>query len=216
MTHPVLERCIDCGDGTLCGDKYEPCGCDCHEDMPLRDKIRTKDATGRGATLDVKKDIEYMGDEPTLNHCTVRKGDDEWHIECRFSDGQKYAAIKVDGDFPLLADRVAAFLNATSWTSERPTRPGKYWLAMHPDQRGLLLEEGVYKVEVREANHVYHYRGMTRFSNERLTEALWAECTTPDDPFAEYFKKHTDQDGRKCVVEATYKNCFGKTKRITR
>jgi hypothetical protein len=43
---------------------------------------------------------------------TVRDGDDEWHIECRFDDGQKYAAIRVDKEQEDLADAICAFLNA--------------------------------------------------------------------------------------------------------
>ena len=35
-------------------------------------------------------------------------------IECRFSDGQKFAAVTVDGQFPELANRIALFLNDTS------------------------------------------------------------------------------------------------------
>lgn len=172
MTHPTLVRCIDCGDGTFCGDKYEPCGCDCHE--KIRQEVR------------IKESWRHRGrDEPTLTHCAVREGDGEWHIECRFSDGQKLAAIRVDGEFPALADRVAGLLNAKAWSSERPMKPGKFWLAVHPDQRGLLFNEGVYKVEVREGNHVYYHRGITRFSDERLRGALWDEITEPDDPFVE-------------------------------
>jgi len=83
-----------------------------------------------------------------------------------------------------------------TWTDERPTEPGEYWLAVHPDQRGLFLDGGVYKVEVREANHVYHHRGMTRFSDERLSGALWAPRETPEDPFAKPETMRTDQDGR--------------------
>lgn len=49
--------------------------------------------------------------EPTLLFCTVRDGVDEWHIECRFSDGQKFAAITVDREFQQLADLVASLLN---------------------------------------------------------------------------------------------------------
>ena len=76
-------------------------------------------------------------------------------------------------------------MSESNWTPDRPTKPGEYWLAVHPDQRGLCLDEGVYKVEVREANHVYHHRGMTRFSDERLGGALWAPRETPADPFEE-------------------------------
>lgn len=64
--------------------------------------------------------------EPKLKFCTVRgaitisadhlppdsEDFDEYHIECRFEDGQKFAAVTVDGRFPELADKIAAFLNA--------------------------------------------------------------------------------------------------------
>ena len=44
---------------------------------------------------------------------TVRDGgDDGWHIECRFEDGQKYAPITVDHDNEPLADAIAGFLNS--------------------------------------------------------------------------------------------------------
>jgi len=33
-------------------------------------------------------------------------------IECRFSDGQKFAAIQVDEDFPELALQIANYLNS--------------------------------------------------------------------------------------------------------
>jgi len=49
--------------------------------------------------------------EPKILFTTVRDGDDEWHIECRFSDGQKFAAVKVDKEFEGLADRISRFLN---------------------------------------------------------------------------------------------------------
>lgn len=35
-------------------------------------------------------------------------------IECRFSDGQKFAAVQVDGRFPELAMRIAEFLNGSN------------------------------------------------------------------------------------------------------
>lgn len=54
--------------------------------------------------------------EPEIDYCTVRcatdeKGIDSFHIECRFKDGQKFAPIEVDGEFPDLADDIAKFLN---------------------------------------------------------------------------------------------------------
>jgi hypothetical protein len=35
-----------------------------------------------------------------LREATVRDGDDEWHIECRFADGQKFAAVTVVKEAP--------------------------------------------------------------------------------------------------------------------
>lgn len=53
-------------------------------------------------------------DEPNVIRATVRDADDELHIECRFSDGQKFAAVRVDSDFPELANRIASFLSANN------------------------------------------------------------------------------------------------------
>jgi hypothetical protein len=55
--------------------------------------------------------------EPTLLHCGIRDSADEFgfpmlDIECRFSDGQKYAAIVIDGEFPQLAEDIRDFLNS--------------------------------------------------------------------------------------------------------
>jgi hypothetical protein len=52
--------------------------------------------------------------EPKVVYATVRDSGDEvfpmLDIECRFSDGQKFAAIQVDGDFPELAESIRKFL----------------------------------------------------------------------------------------------------------
>lgn len=49
--------------------------------------------------------------EPTIVEANVRDGDDDdWHIECRFSDGQKFAAVKVDKEFLGLAGTIAWLL----------------------------------------------------------------------------------------------------------
>jgi len=49
--------------------------------------------------------------EPTVQFATVRDGDNEWHIECRFSDGQKFAAVTIAKPFEQLAHNIADFLN---------------------------------------------------------------------------------------------------------
>ena len=53
--------------------------------------------------------------EPKVFFATVRdstndKGYAILDIECRFEDGQKFAAVKVDGEFPELAQKIATFL----------------------------------------------------------------------------------------------------------
>jgi hypothetical protein len=50
-------------------------------------------------------------DEPRILAVTVRDGGDVWHLECRTSDGQKYAIVMVDKPFEALADKIAEFLN---------------------------------------------------------------------------------------------------------
>lgn len=60
-------------------------------------------------------------EEPKVIYATVREAistqeaaggkESEWHIECRFEDGQKYAAIKVVHEMEALADLVAELLN---------------------------------------------------------------------------------------------------------
>lgn len=57
--------------------------------------------------------------EPQVIFAGVRDSDDDkgfpvFDIECRFSDGQKFAAVQVDGDFPELARRIAEFLSSSN------------------------------------------------------------------------------------------------------
>lgn len=57
--------------------------------------------------------------EPQVLFAGVRDSEDEHgfpvlDIECRFSDGQKFAAVQVDGDFPELAMRIAKFLSSSN------------------------------------------------------------------------------------------------------
>jgi hypothetical protein len=62
--------------------------------------------------------------EPSVVSATVRDTGDDWHIECRFSDGQKFAAVRVDYDCPELANRIAKVL-----TSEDPKRVARMVIA---------------------------------------------------------------------------------------
>ena len=126
--------------------------------------------------------------EPSLKYCTVREGDDEWHLECRFSDGQKYAAILVDGECPRLAERVASLLNGNTWTDERPTEPGEYWLSLCPDKRrpGADVERiTVSSVERRQIANTAR-PGWTCIDSGKPSQAL-SVVSFDDDLFTNYF-----------------------------
>lgn len=61
--------------------------------------------------------LEKPMSEPTVTFCTQRTAEDEngieeIHLECRFSDGQKFAAVIISSDFPELANKIEAFLNS--------------------------------------------------------------------------------------------------------
>lgn len=51
--------------------------------------------------------------EPQINNTTLRDCDGEIHIECRFDNGEKYAAVTVCGSKPELATKINNFLNKT-------------------------------------------------------------------------------------------------------
>lgn len=83
------------------------------------------------------------------------------------------------------------------WTSERPTKPGEYWLSLHPDRRALAasypvgLECPVERVWV-EGERVKTRMGWSMSLTagwidgvELLNGALWAPRETPADPFEE-------------------------------
>jgi hypothetical protein len=60
-----------------------------------------------------KQWVEAADREPKLLFCGVRDGGDFWHLECRFDDGQKFAAVQVDKTHEKLADEIAAYLNGS-------------------------------------------------------------------------------------------------------
>ena len=46
----------------------------------------------------------------TVRSAIDENDDEEWHIECQFADGLKYAPVVVDGDHEKLADDIAEWL----------------------------------------------------------------------------------------------------------
>lgn len=132
--------------------------------------------------------------EPSLKYCTVREGDDEWHLECRFSDGQKYAAIRVDGACPRLAERVASLLNGNTWTDERPTEEGEYWCSLRPNERERLVASQPVLCVVVSWNKCGRFWAVRWFDADRqecslsiddsaFDGAKWSRRETPADPF---------------------------------
>ena len=61
-----------------------------------------------------------MAIESRVDFCTVRDGGEDWHLECRFEDGQKFAAIRVDKECHDLADYIAHILNAHAAKNRTP------------------------------------------------------------------------------------------------
>ena len=54
--------------------------------------------------------------EPKILYATVRESEDRmgeahYDIECRFANGEKFAAVRVDIEFPELAARIAEYLS---------------------------------------------------------------------------------------------------------
>jgi Lar family restriction alleviation protein len=85
---------------------------------------RAKDNEDAGYAWNMRKetgdDVKYGytdGKEPNLMYCTVREAEHEeygyveYHLECRFDDDQKFAAVKIDGEFHGLANLVSNLLN---------------------------------------------------------------------------------------------------------
>ena len=81
-----------------------------------------------------------------------------------------------------------------NWTPDRPTKPGKYWLSVHPDKRGILFEAGVYEVVLWAADQkVRHVGGLTIVPEDRLIGAQWLPYVEPPDPFAEPVEPKSQQ-----------------------
>ncbi len=64
--------------------------------------------------------------EPKLVHCGLRDCADEIHLECRFDDGQKFAAVIIDGQFPNLAQAIHAALSQPAPVADAESRIAKH------------------------------------------------------------------------------------------
>lgn len=80
-----------------------------YEDHSCIKVLAAMKAAGRQQGL--REAAEVAGKCP-VQYATVRDGGDEWHIECRFKDGQKFAAVTVDKDHEDLADWIATAITA--------------------------------------------------------------------------------------------------------
>lgn len=76
-----------------------------------------------------------------------------------------------------------------NWTPDRPTKPGKYWLSVHPESRtsnGMRIPHTLL-VEVDSGGSV-EAEGCSDWSHlvdPMLDGALWLPYVEPPDPFAE-------------------------------
>ena len=79
---------------------------------------------------------------------------------------------------------------STTWTDNRPTEPGEYWLSLHPDQRlGAMATDGAV-AECRLAPNARRLSGRDRdgawsmsIDDPMLDGAKWSRRETPADPF---------------------------------
>jgi hypothetical protein len=128
--------------------------------------------------------------EPSLAYCTVRDGDDEWHIECRFDDGQKFAAVKVAIEFPQLAHRIADFLNSI----ERDKTNYMYDIQIIDfDGKTGIAVEGEFANDATATNWAYYYLGKYRGDRARI----WRRRTNPPDPFTLVTDISSEGDARR-------------------
>jgi hypothetical protein len=85
-----------------------------------------------------------MNEESKVIDATVRDGLDEWHIECRFDNGEKFAAVTVDYNKPELAQKIARFLSVTDNETQN-TSPVCDYVAVRWDAlEALLFWEAAY------------------------------------------------------------------------
>lgn len=96
---------------------------------------------------------------------TVRDAGEEWHIECRWSNGEKGAWIIIPYEYEAFAHQVCAMLNAFPWRKGWPEEEGYYWARAAWDKAPLLLE--IYAVNATTLS--YRCRG----SDVILTRDEW-------------------------------------------
>ena len=89
-----------------------------------------------------------------------------------------------------------------NWTSERPTKPGEYWLSFPPAERNrwspssvktATVLQGLDALHVSWADENGHYR-LLPLAGHQFDNAKWSRRETPADPFAKT-AMHTDQEG---------------------
>ncbi len=104
------------------GEQTLPNGTVTQRFRDLSGKITTEmyDVKAQAAEAAIKQKLIELGWTPPaaerpahgVRYATVRDTDDgDLHIECRFRDGQKYAAVQVDGSQAELAFAIAEFLS---------------------------------------------------------------------------------------------------------
>ena len=83
-----------------------------------------------------------------------------------------------------------------TWTDERPSEPGEYWLSLHPDQRErLVAPQSVISAAIRwnSSGHFFYVGWFDAHQEEcglPLDDLIfdgskWSRRETPADPFEE-------------------------------
>jgi hypothetical protein len=157
----------------------------------------------QAATLSVTAEASILGStaaadpvtepEPSLTYCTVRDGGDDWHIECSFADGQKFAAVQVDIEFPQLAHRIANFLNSIGKDNERDVYDIQ--ISDSDGETGIGVQ-GEFANDATAIKWAYYYLGKYRGDRARI----WRGDTNPRDPSTLVTEISSAEDARRLCL----------------
>jgi hypothetical protein len=118
---------------------------------------------------DVREQQAEQGDGGVrVTHATIRDAEDELHIECRFSDGQKYAAIRLDDDE--IGNALARVILAALAQPPRQSEDGR-WISV---KKRLPAADDSYALVVDDYSDV---RG-----GQRHELAMWSTRVFSDAP----------------------------------
>lgn len=110
--------------------------------------------------------------EPTIRNAALREAEGEIHIECRFADGQKFAAVTVDESLPGLAGELVDFINHRAGHSRQDSTRQATATVTDADGFALLTDLGEMVRILGEADA--HLAGDIQWEVRRVSRGLKA------------------------------------------